>query len=422
MKILYVLPDGIDLGGIITVTEQYLAGMLDLGHDVTFVRLTFNATNAPSDIANRKDFPKSEWSIGIGTGLPVHPVLGWAGPQIGLRSKNGMSYFLDLVSQHDVVIWGALYGLNCRANSGVDVLRLFTDHSTRQITILHDDHLWERQAWIPALPNLTGIACVHHCSFHAAEGIPQNRALIFNAHYTENVERVVAKRRRPSYFSIQTAKPWKRVDRFVGAARHMHHKMTLAGEGIELRYMRSVDKCKPMYHHPDGSRIWDTAIAQPHFSFIGPVSEARRDQELDRHKFLCDFSSRKNTGQFNRVFVEAIKRGVVTIANKRFMSGYRNESESFLMAGRNFVHIDSDVRFHEIAAQLNDIALQTVDSRYQDIVDANYELLKLFDRKLIAQQLVDLALGKRTGYEWAAGSENKDIMNVARDTLKRTFK
>jgi hypothetical protein len=42
MKILFVVPGGNDLGGIITSTEQYIAGLKEAGNEVSFMTVSFN--------------------------------------------------------------------------------------------------------------------------------------------------------------------------------------------------------------------------------------------------------------------------------------------------------------------------------------------------------------------------------------------
>jgi len=412
VKILYAIPDGIDLGGIITATEAHLAGLREIGHDVKFVRFRDTKTRGVSKKNNKAGYDHDQWAEGAGSGLPMHPLLGWAGEYLSMNSRSDIAEFKDMAREADLVIWGFLFGFKNVSTMGdpawMDLFEIEGGPPT--ITVLHDDHLWDRQAWIANLDGhaIQGWACVHHCSYHLSEGLSGRRALIFNGHDVNGLpERVFRPwSKRAGLFSVQNAKPWKKVDKYVSMSRFLPNmdrkdicgKAYLGGDGIEIRYMRSKDRCKPQYME-DGKPIWQLARAAGKFEWLGPVGETERNTIMTGSAFLCDFSTRKNKGMFNRVFVEAALRGCVTIANPKFMSGQDGEARDLLRPGEHYLPVDTETTPRQIAAQIADHYNRMTESAYREVQE-NLRLLcfQYFDRQSIAAQLVDLGLGNPTGF------------------------
>lgn len=406
MRILYAIPDGIDLGGIITATEAHLAGLREIGHDVKFVRFRDTQSRGTDRVRNKKGYDHDQWSVGEGSQLPMHPLLGWAGPYLSMNDESDISEFLVEARSYDLIIWGFLFGFK-NANTMPDPKwrRLLDTPDAPAITILHDDHLWDRQAWIANLDGhaIKGWACVHHCSYHLSEGLRSPRALIFNGHDVSGlVDRKFKKySQRKCLYSVQNAKPWKKVDKYVGMSRYLMEGLDgarLAGDGIELRYMRSKDKCKPQYME-DGRPIWDLAMASGRFDYVGPVGEAKRSHDMSRAKFLCDFSTRQNKGMFNRVFVEAAMQGCITLANPKFMSGVGGEALDLLRPGEHYLPVDTTATHYQIATQIYEHHRSMTDKKYAEMQESLRHLcLKQFDRRNIADKLVRLGMGKPAGY------------------------
>lgn len=407
MKILYAIPDGIDLGGIITATEAHIAGLQEIGHDVTFVRLRDTVSRGVQDRSQKAGYASDQWAPSACAGLEVHPLLGWTGPYFSMNDDSDVSQVRDMMGNHDLVIWGFLFGFkNKNTEKNPRWHRLFeVDGGPPMITILHDDHLWDRQAWIANLDGhaIKGWACVHHCSFYLSEGLSSPRALVFNGH---DVSELQARKfnpwsKRAGLFSVQNAKPWKRVDKYVGMSRYLGDadpKAVLAGDGIEIRYMRSKDKCKPQYMHK-GTPIWQLAERSENFEWVGPVGESSRNVYLNIAGFLCDFSTRQNAGMFNRVFVEAALRGCVTIASPDFMSGQNGEAEDLLRPGEHYLPIRLSASHEDIAEQISSHWGSMTSKRYREMQESLRSLcIDLFDRRKIADQLVRLGTGRSAGF------------------------
>lgn len=442
MKVLVVVPieasiPGSDLGGVITNIEQIMVGLREAGHKTTFVRLRDSAVLGRNNVPNRSAYGEDQWVIGPGTGFRMHTVLGWQGPYYTTGVEHSLQEFIDLANDHDVVIWGAMFGfMNEHARRNAQWIRCFKEVTTPAVVIINDDYFWERQAWASVVdPYIAGWAAVHHCGFDLSAGLSKPRALILNAHDLGGIDPKPRKfaQRANEVFMVQNWKSWKRGDKLVRAVPHLKSGVTLAGNGIELRYMMADEKCKPTYfcnpgNDPDatermrGQRIWANAEACSNFQYIGAVTEEQRDQIMGRVKFTADFSDRRNTGMFNRVFIEAARQGCVTLARESFMSG-ADGSNKFWQAGVHYLPIEPDKRPSHTAAQIDGYMTMS-PKEYHGIVGNVLDKLDAFDRRRVAQQLVSLALGKRpqnvTAY--AKGQEpDPELVERGRADYVRNF-
>jgi len=173
--------------------------------------------------------------------------------------------------------------------------------------------------------------------------------------------------------------------------------------------MTSPDKCKPEYHCTKekdsnatddmvGKKIWDNAMATGNMAYVGFITEGKRDSILNNSKFLIDTSWTTTYGEhFNRVIVDAMRVGVVPIARNLGVSDYEHGNGTLFKVDENYLMIPADATPKQFGDYINKY-LNISQEKYEQIVQNNYEVLKLFDRKTIAQQYIDLAMGKDAGY------------------------
>ena len=426
MKSLVVVPieasiPGSDLGGVITNVEQIMCGLRDAGHSADFVRLRDAPVLGKENVPSRAIYTEDQWVIGPGTGFRMHTILGWQGPYYTTGIESSLQEFIDLANSYDVVIWGAMFGFqNEYARRNPQWIRCFREVTTPSVVIINDDYFWERQAWTSVVdPYVAGWASVHQCGFDLSQGLSKPRAIILNAHDLGSMPSKTRPfgKRRDEVFMVQNWKSWKRGDRLVRATPHMSSQVTLAGNGIELRYMMADEKCKDTYrankrNDPDldpslyGRRIWENAEACDNFQYIGAQTEAQRDKRMGEVKFLADLSERDNSGMFNRVFLEAAKQGCATIALEKFMSGV-DGSHKLFQPHVHYLPVPAHCRPAELADHIDGyMGMKAKD--YATIVDNARERLHMFDRKTVAQQLISFALGKRPKGVLAYSKTGKD--------------
>jgi len=198
----------------------------------------------------------------------------------------------------------------------------------------------------------------------------------------------------------------------------------VAGKGIEYQYMTSEDKCKPEYFHGDdhshedpwfaGMKFWDAALqnGMVHHDYWN-TDEV--EQWLQTARVLVDPSWSKKYaavgGHWNRVVVDAMIHGAIPVATRMGMG------DELFKAGENYVPIPEGGNDPQLYA---DIILETGNmnetsaKRYRE---ANLELLPFFDRRNVAQKLLNLAFGALDGTEIRVGKTDPEIKKKFEDLM-----
>jgi glycosyltransferase involved in cell wall biosynthesis len=410
MKIMMVVHTFNNFGGIINHTENLIAGLKELGHDVTFAYLKgIKSRKFTGDI---NTLPEG-YEFGVGSGLPVHQGNGWIAPHYTYLDVASIDQFVNDANKHDIVIWQSIFGFkNKTTEQNLDWLPMVEKVTAKQVVIVHDANLKKLYSWIGLYEkHFSGLACVHPAAYESADFMETPRALILNPQDISGVPETPAfANRKNQILSLQTFKRWKRVDDLVRAVPHMKSVETLvAGDGIECAYMKSKDKCKEEYYctkeyDPDASeemlnkRIWENAENSGNFKYLGFITGTKRDELLADSKFLIDTSWSNTFGEhFNRVVIDAMRIGTVPIAINYGVSNNEQGNGVLLKAGENYLMIERGTSPKNYADKINSFC-DISEEDYARIQANNYEMIKAFDRKVIAQHYVDLAFGKETGY------------------------
>lgn len=421
MKIFVPMHTFNNFGGIINHNEQLIAGLKDLGHEVTFAYIKPTHTDPrPVDVTTCPD----GYEIGAGTGVPVHQGKGWIAPYYSLKNANSIKKFVNDANQHDIVIWQSIFGFkNADTEKFTDWIPMIEEVNAKQVIIVHDGNLKKLYSWIHKFSHkFSGIACVHPAAYKSADFMPVPRNMILNPQDINVIPTPGAwEDREDAILSLQTFKRWKRVDELVAAIPYINSKIIIAGDGMERAYMMSQDKCKPEYfcskdRDPNatddmiGKKIWDNGMATGRMSYIGFITEQKRDSILNKSKFLIDTSWATTYGEhFNRVIVDAMRVGVVPIARNLGVSDHSHGNGTLFKVDENYLMIPHDATPKQFGDYIN-CYMSISKEKYQQIVENNYEVLKLFDRRAIAQQYIDLAMGKDAGYY-----EKNDVGSLAKD-------
>jgi len=399
MKILTVVHDFNNFGGIIAHTEQLMAGFKHLGHQADFVYL--RSTKSGGTMSSKLD---EGYELGEGTGVPVHQGKGWRTDYLSFINDDDVNKFVEKANQYDLIIWESIFGFKNQESEGkTSWLKMITDVKAKQIVIVHDGNLRKNYPWIHNIrKHITGLACVHPSAHNQAAAMEIPRALILNPQKIVKKKTKSFSERENTILSIQTFKRWKRVDDLVAAVPYINGKVIVGGDGIERAYMASVDKCKDEYYctkerdshaTPDriGKRIWENAL-NTNMEYIGFITEAKRDEYLQDVKFLVDPSWSKTYGEhFNRVIVDAMKQGVVPIARNLGVST-NEDGIGMFKPNENYLMIPWDATPKQFGDMVNQY-LNMDPKQYDKIVENNWKFIERFERSLIADQYVELSDG-----------------------------
>lgn len=406
MKILYVVPEGMDLGGIITSSENLMAGFREAGHQATFAFLKHNDARYGEPRGAQAD--QFVWSPH--TEMFVHPVSGWRGNYFSTARPEE---FIGAANNHDIVVWGALYGLLNDATKGRTAwARCITGHKRPQVFMVRDDHLEGRVPWAMAFaPYAAGWVGVQQCSFDSCAGLIAPRALVSSGHPPPHPKAFGDHKRHNRSLAVATWKPWKQGRTLLQAVPHLKHPLIVAGDGIEFRYMRSPEKARDRDFYPDGRRIWDVAFNDSKATYVGPITEEARDVLMLNSKLVVDTSYRQNSGQINRVVVEAMRHGCVPLAHPDFV-------DPMLEPGKHYVPID--LSSPETLASIVNNAMRGPLDEYR----ANgLALVSKFSRAEAAKAIVALAMHKTrgVGLKYARGKPDPDKLERGRAAFRAEF-
>lgn len=382
MNILFVVPGGNDLGGIITSTEQYILGLKEAGHDVSFATVGFNRTGTRAS-GNRLPRGKfaDDFTMGPGTGVLMHPTQGWRGePRWSLMHDGERQEFIKWAKMYDIIIWASMYGFRNPDTEGrTEWFEAIKKLKGKNVFFIHDDHLPERYPWAYALaPYARAMIGVQPCSYDSLQGVAAPRAMVYTplAPLPRQINPVTM---RKGFFMCQVWKGWKNGDKLIAAAPKIRNtRITFAGDGIQLRYIRSLEKCPPRW-----AGIWTRAMKR--HSYAGVLQEAERDEYLRRQRFLVDLSLRHNSGQYNRICQEAMAQGCVVIADPRFITG--TSEDPVFKPNVHYIPIYSDT--DDIAKRLNEIYTSFPDERYTKMQREARKALAVFDRKKLGAEIVE---------------------------------
>ena len=429
MKICIAFHSCMDLGGIINHTEQLIGGLQDLGHTVHLKELVYNA----------KVFDvRKEGNFEVGpSGIPFSQGKGWnfkLRDRIAYKTTAGLKSAQQILNSYDMVIWTVPVVPKNKHHLGNHLWPELYDlsPSVKQVAFIHDGNARSNSLHLQHVAHhLSGLACVHECALNGADFLPIPRALVLNPQ--ENPVREVQhwSNKRAGFVNMQTFKAWKHVHELVEAiaympTRHPEELREIAGKGIEYQYMTSEDKCKPEYFHENfaeeaghafvddpwfsGMKIWEAAL-QNDMTHHDYWNTQEVDEMLTSARVLVDPSwSNKYSkigGHWNRVVVDAMIRGCVPVAQKLGMG------KSLFVAGQHYVDLDAARDAQDYA----DIVLgagnmNTMEAQHYR--DYALELLPLFDRKNVAQKLIDLAFGN---IETEVGTEDPILKSKYEDLM-----
>lgn len=306
MRILQTVFDLMDYGGIVNYVEIMHRAFTRLGHECEFVVLR-NSTRDPYTI--KPDTP-TQGAYGSSVGTKAHVTQGWYGvPVYSYGDKEQRKKWRKFARRFDLVIHQIP---NPKWDPEGNWRKLY-DIDPPQIIATHDAHFRDLYPYlIDVADKVAGITAAQEAGYNAIRWFPSQIAYMG----CPIVPKDPAKQwgwdeRRSRFVAAHVWKAWKRMDLIVRAIPHLPEGVenVLAGDGIEGRYMRSVDKCKPKYEG-----IWRRALKHG-MHYRGFISPKQVAASYLNSRIMLDVSWSKAHealgNHFNYSTLEAINNGCI---------------------------------------------------------------------------------------------------------------
>jgi len=418
MKICVAFHACMDLGGIINHTEQLIGGLQELGHSVTLFEMVYADRAGQQNKTGNFEYGPS--------GIPYDQGKGWNFPannRLAYKTNAGLVGAKQILNDYDMVIWTVPVVPKNKNHLGNNKWPELYDlnEDVKQIAFIHDGNCKSGAPHLYHIADkLSGLACVHACALNGAAHIPVPRALVVNPQYRPIRTIMDWDDKNDGFVNMQTFKAWKHVHELVEAIAYMPPKAIgelreVAGRGIEYQYMTSEDKCKPQYFHSsesrfEGRKFFDVAIDNG-MKYHDYWSNDEVDDWLEMSRLLVDpsWSAKysKVGGHWNRVAVDAMIRGAIPVAQRRGMG------DELFKAGVHYVDL-GEARDAQDYADIIIGASNMPDVEATEYRDNAHDILGMFDRKVVAQHVIDLANGNA---ETQVGEVDPNVWNKYEDLM-----
>lgn len=329
MNILIPIYEIQDYGGITAHTEYLIRGLTEAGHNCQLVILR---NNDQDPYVRKPQGPANSYESV--TGGSVHLLAGWYGVTVmSYGTLRRAMEFRIFAKQFDWIIWD----LPVPYNGEGYWLELY-QNDVPQVAVVHDAHY--PKAYKPQLDaissNLLFVAPVNESAYGSLESYPGVRRLIVNGIGLSHSDwQKPWEDRYPTVTCAHVWKAWKNMHVVVAAAPMIQHaKLIMGGDGIEGRYMRSKDKCKPKY-----KGLWD-AFQQTSHLYVGVQTPAQLMTWYSDSRVMLDLSYNKRFSSygshFNRSMMEGLNYGAIPLVHAGNI-----ENSRFWRNGKNCLAIDS---------------------------------------------------------------------------------
>jgi glycosyltransferase involved in cell wall biosynthesis len=171
-------------------------------------------------------------------------------------------------------------------------------------------------------------------------------------------------------------------------------KIVLGGDGIEGRYMRSRDKCKPRYQG-----IW-AAARKRGVEYRGLMTHDELFKLYDQSRVMLDLSYSKKFAalgsHFNRSTLEGISRGLIPVVTGVNMIDNFDAQRTIWVDGKSHVGVPVDAEPFQIAVAVKDtLSLSEITAGKMRKFGQN--ILREFEYRKFADDLIELSEGNNCG-------------------------
>jgi glycosyltransferase involved in cell wall biosynthesis len=352
MKVLIPIYEIQDYGGITAHTEFLMRGLKEHGHEVGLVILR---NNDQPPYAKKATGPKGSYKSY--SGGEVHLLAGWYGvPIMSYGTPARAEVFVQQAKNYDLIIWD----LPCPYKDEGAWRELY-EIDVPQVAVIHDAHYERAYKHLDDVAHrLSFVAPVNESAFGALAKFPGKRKLINNGHEMLDWKSFTPwDKRARTAVCAHVWKAWKQMHRVVEAAPYCSSTIIMGGDGIEGRYMRSKDKCKPKY-----VGMWEM-FTQSRNHYVGVVTPDELYALYQSSRVMIDLSWNERFAKYgchyNRSIVEGANNGCVPLVTTEFFAGSRVFPEG------TYFSIEKDAPMQALADCIDTIMDSDVKSMLFDL-------------------------------------------------------
>lgn len=392
MRILITLFEIQDYGGIVSHVENLLKGFKRLGHEPDLVLLRDSDRDT---YIKKADGPTGSYASE--SGGAVNTLHGWYGiPVIGYASPHRMREWQSHANKYDLII----HEIPAPKADGYEGWREIFNVTPVQIVAAHDAHFRDMYPHlVDVADKIKAITCTNQAGYEVLSWCPIPRSFVGAPHIPLDWDHMATWGSRGRNASCAHVwKAWKHMDKVVAAAPHLEKStyLWMAGDGIEGRYMRSKEKCKPKY-----KGLWAAATALPNFDYYGLMPQDELFSHYMGTRVMVDMSySRKFAAlgnHFNRSTIEAYNTGMLPLCTNENMLEVPSQRELF-SASKTHIGIPEASDPEDVAVAI-DFCMHIVPHDAQRIIQHGRHdiLMRYFDYLVCARNYLSLAAGEPAG-------------------------
>lgn len=394
MKILITIFEINDYGGIVSGVENLIKGFQEHGH--TCVLLILRA-NDQDGYVRKMEGPKGSYpSI---TGGVVHVLSGWYGVRVmSYGTPARVKAWQQYANGFDLVV----HEIPCPKPDAAGMWKKVYDIHPAQIVIVHDAHFRDMYPHLALVASkIRGVTCTNHAGYASLSWLPVPRAFIGAPHIPLDWNNLARWHVRPMRaVCAHVWKAWKHMDTVVRAAPYIDSHLVMGGDGIEGRYMRSIDKCKPKYEG-----IWKAAFGNKRKAeYVGVMTSDTLFTLYQNARVMVDMSYSKKFAalgnHFNRSLIESYNNGVVPICVEENMTDATPAQRTLWKADGpecNYIAVPKDIAPKQLAEVIDSVVNMRRASAEDIISNGRKILLRHFDYRNCAEEMLKLARGRPCG-------------------------
>lgn len=468
MKIIFAHFSIAKYGGIISYMKSMIMACKELGHEIDIVELSSSSTNQKSYEKRIKEFETGEFQKKIkhnsqsggyeydkASGYWENHYYGWFLPpsnRIGVYEEDSVERWQSITKNCDLIMWNFMPTKSSDWQADKKDFSFWwkffdlPSYRTKQIFLVHDAYFNVRASNISALKDkILFLGCAHLAAYKCCSEIGIPAELLLNPRYIDDgaeMPIIPKSKRKTDFFAAHIFKSMKHMEDLISSIPYINesgncYSVKIAGSGIEMNYMTSETKVKPVYicnvkKDPDlplkldkKVTLWNRA-EEFGMEYLGQISGEEVKKNLLNSKFAIDPSWAKHYAQYcrthiNGFIIEAMLNGCYpVIRDYKGLSKIEDNLYDPLFENIRAIVIPWDStpkQFADFIKKANEMP----DEKYLRDTKHNFEIVReLFNAKINMIEIINLVKGgeKLVNGKLACGEDSETVLKVTKDIME----